>query len=85
MIVLVMVIAVQSPGLVMALPIVKTKHMVAILLAMIMMVVIVKVVQQVVQQVVAVKIVMIVNMTLRLMVPNAAIPHGMSMVLAVMI
>ena len=79
----VMVIAVQSLGLVMALPIVKTRHMAVILPVMIMTVVTAKVAVE--QQVAAVKIVMTANMILPHMDLSAVIQPGMNLVLTVLI
>ena len=74
-----MTIAVQSPGLVMVLQIVKTRLMAVISPAMIMMAATAKAVVAVV----AVKTVIPVNMILPRTALNAAIPHGMNLVLTV--
>ena len=81
MTVLVMVTAVQSPGLVMVLLTVKIKPGAVTLPAMIMMVVTAKAVVEL--PVVAVKTVMTANMILHLTAVNAVIQPGMNMALIV--
>ena len=76
-----MLISVQSPGLVMVLLTVKMRPMAVILLAMIMMAETVQVVELLV---VVVKTVMTVSMPLQCMVQSAVILHGMSMELIVL-
>ena len=76
-----MMIAVQSPGLVMVLLTVKIRPMAVTLLAMIMMAVTVKVVAPLV---VALKTVQTVHMIGHLTDLNVAIQHGMNMALIVL-